>query len=70
MKRLLGVMALVLFVGTWAAASWLGGQLYACEPPTCQLWPEGPILVAAIVTLLAVAIVATLLRARRQTPHQ
>ena len=65
MKRGLFVLSLVLFVVFWGAASWIGGWLYICEPPTCQLRQGGPMLVAAIATLLVMGAVILILRNKR-----
>ena len=67
MKRGLFVLAVAMFVAFWGAASWIGGWIYACEPPTCSLWPEGPMLIAAVGSLIVVAAVAVWIRRARSS---
>jgi hypothetical protein len=66
MKRALLVFAVVIFVVLWGAASWVGGRLYGCEPPTCQLWPDGPLMFAGIGAVLITALVTLVVNAKRR----
>ena len=66
MMRALVTFAIAIFVVLWGNASWIGGWLYECQAPTCQLWPEGPLVFAAIGAVAVTTLLALVVRAKRR----